>query len=232
MKEKVIIFDASTLITLAMNGLLEELKGLKKIFPGKFIITNEVKSEVIDRPIKIKRFELEAMKLQTLLDLKFLELPSVLGIQDSEISKETEVLMSIANTTFEGGGKSIHLVDSGEISCLALSKILNEKKIMNIISVDERTIRMLCEKPENLKELFQKKLKVRINVEQKNYSHFQNFRFIRSCELLYVAYKKKVIRWKNKNILDALLYGLKFKGCAISDEEIREIEKIDRNALK
>lgn len=232
MTERVIIFDASTLITIAMNGLLEELKSLKKIFSGKFIIPKEVKYETIERPIKIKRFELEAMKLQNLVEQKVLELPSVLGINDSEISKETEILMSIANTTFEGGGKSIHLIDSGESSCLALSKILNTKKIPNVIAVDERTIRMLCEKPENLKQLLQKKLKVNIRTNQENYSHFSNFKFIRSCELIYVAYKKKVVRWQNRDILDALLYGLKFKGCAISDEEINEIKKFDRNALK
>ena len=64
---KAIIFDASTLISFAMNGLLREIVGLKKIFKGKFIITKEVKSEVIDRPIKIKRFELEALKIQQLI---------------------------------------------------------------------------------------------------------------------------------------------------------------------
>lgn len=229
---KIIIFDSSTLITFAMNGLLEELKELKKIFPGKFIITKEVEYEVITRPIKIRRFELEAMKIQNLLEQKFLELPSSIGIKDFEISKETEIFTNIANNTFEAKGEEIHLIDSGESSCIALSKILNEKKISNIIAVDERTIRMLCEKPENLKQLFQKKLKVKINSRTENYSYFQNFKFIRSSELIYVAYKKKVIRWKNSNILNALLYGLKFKGCAISDDEIREIEKLDRNTLK
>ena len=49
---------------------------------------------------------------------------------------------------------------------------------------------------------------------------------------MYVAYKKDLIRWKQKNILDALLYSLKFKGCAISNEEINEIKKIDRKSLK
>ena len=43
MNKKIIIFDASTLITLAMNGMFEEIKGLKKIFKGNFIITKEVK---------------------------------------------------------------------------------------------------------------------------------------------------------------------------------------------
>ena len=49
MIQKIIIFDASTLITLVMNGLTEELRSLKKIFNGKFIITNEVKYEIVDK---------------------------------------------------------------------------------------------------------------------------------------------------------------------------------------
>ena len=226
MSEKIIIFDASTLITIAMNGLLEELRMLKKIFKGKFIIPNEVKYDAIDRPMKIKRFELEAMKLQNLLEEKVIELPASLSIDSAKISKETEILMSIANTTFEGNGKSIHLIDLGETACLVLSKILTEKKMPNVLAVDERTTRMLCEKPENLKQLFQKKLKVRIKSNQENYPHFEGFRFIRSSEIVYIAYKKKIIRWKNKDILDALLYGVKFKGCAISEDEIKEIKKL------
>ena len=62
--ERAIIFDAGTLITLAMNGLLPELRKLRGIFKGKFLITKEVKNEVVDRPINTKRFELEALQIQ------------------------------------------------------------------------------------------------------------------------------------------------------------------------
>ena len=41
--EGAIIFDASTLISFSMNGLLGELERLKGIFKGKFLITQEVK---------------------------------------------------------------------------------------------------------------------------------------------------------------------------------------------
>jgi len=34
------------------------------------------------------------------------------------------------------------------------------------------------------------------------------------------------VRIKNARVLDALLYALKFKGCAISTEEISRIKKI------
>ena len=43
---KILIFDAGTLINFGMNGLTSILANLRKTFNGKFIITNDVKSEV------------------------------------------------------------------------------------------------------------------------------------------------------------------------------------------
>ena len=85
MTQKAIIFDASTLITFSMNGLFNELRELKKIFKGKFIITKDVKREIIDKPITIKRFELEALRLKKLLDDKVLEMPSSLNVYETQM---------------------------------------------------------------------------------------------------------------------------------------------------
>lgn len=225
--QKAIIFDASTLISLAMNGLLPELKKLKEIFKGKFIITKEVKKEIIDKPITIKRFELEALKLKQLLDTGILESPSSLQINEEKITKKSQEIMNFGNTIFSANEKEIHLIDLGESSCLALSKILSERKINNAIAVDERTTRMLGEKPENLHKLLKKKLHIQIIAKKENYKIFQGFNFIRSSELVYVAYKKGLVELKNGMVLDALLYAVKFKGCSISGEEIEEIKKIN-----
>jgi len=81
---KAIIFDASTLISFAMNGLFPELKELKKVFNGHFIIPKEVRHEVIDKPIKIKRFALEALRVKQLLADKVLEMPSALSSEASD----------------------------------------------------------------------------------------------------------------------------------------------------
>lgn len=224
--KKAIIFDASTLISFSMNGLTEELKKLKSVFNGKFLITSDVKREIIDKPIKINRFKLEALKLNELLFEKILETPSSLGINENEVSKKTEEMKKIANTLFNADNKDIHLIDSGEASCLALSRILDVKKIKNVIAVDERTARMLGEKPENLKELLESKLHTPITAREKNYSFFKGFNFIRSSELVYIAYKKNLIKLKNHNVLDALLSAVKFKGCAISWGEIKEIKHL------
>lgn len=221
-----IIFDSSTLISLSMNNLFEEIRGLKKIFKGKFLITKEVKSEIIDKPLNIKRFELEAIRLKQLLDEGILEMPSAVGVNDRDISNATRDILEIANKTFYSGNKDIHLIDLGEASALALSKIMTEKDMNNILAVDERTTRMLAEKPESLRKIMEGKLHTKIKTKEQNYVFFKNFRFVRSTELIYVAYKKGIVKSKDKNILDALLYALKFKGTAISDEEINEIKKM------
>ena len=221
-----IIFDSSTLISLSMNNLFEEIRGLKKIFKGKFLITKDVKSEIIDKPLNIKRFELEAIRLKQLLDEGILEMPSAVGVNDRDISNATRDILETANKTFYSGNKDIHLIDLGEASALALSKIMTEKDMNNILAVDERTTRMLAEKPESLRKIMEGKLHTKIKTKEQNYVFFKNFRFVRSTELIYVAYKKGIVKSKDKNILDALLYALKFKGTAISDEEINEIKKM------
>jgi len=224
---KAIIFDSGTLINFAMNGSLEELKELKKIFNGKFLITSDVKKEVIDKPLTIKRFELEALKIKQLLDEKILEMPESIGVFKNEILRETENFLNLANNLFFSDNREIHLIDSGEASCLALGKILDNRKIENVIAIDERTTRMLGENPDNLIKLMSEKLHTRITAKKEKLKYFKDFRFIRSTELIYVAYKKGIIGLKDGNlVLDALLYALKFKGAAISDNEIMEIKKI------
>lgn len=226
MKQKVIIFDAGPIINFAMNGLLPELVELKKTFSGKFLITKEVKEEIIDRPITIKRFELEALKVQELINQNILEFPESVGISEEEVTKKTNDLIDIANSTFLEKGKPFHLIDKGETSALALSRMLDEKNIENIIAIDERTTRLLSEKPENLKKLLQKKLHTRIEIKKNNLPLFQGFKIIRSAELAYLIYKKDLTRIKNKKVLDAMLYGLKYKGCSISTDEINAIKKM------
>ncbi len=226
LRMKALIFDSGALISLTMAGLIPELEGLKKSFSGKFVITRQVKKELVDKPMTIKRFELEAIKIQHLIDDKILEIPEAFGISDSEIQKEMNFFLDLANNTFTTQKGPVKLIHFGESSCLALSKILSEKGVENIIAVDERTTRLLAEKPENLRKLMEKKLHMPISVKKENYKFFENFKIIRSTELIYVAYKKGIIRFKKGDVLDALLYALKFNGAAISGDEIREIKRI------
>ena len=225
--EKVIVFDSGVLISFSMNGITDLIKKLKGIFRGKFLITREIKKEVIDTPLKIKRFSLEALKLKELLDEGVLELPDSMGISDEEISEKTRAVMETANTSFYGGGRDIHLIDIGESSCIALSKVLTERGIKNVMAVDERTTRSLIEEHENQRRFLERKFHVKININHDKVDLFNGFSVIRSPELVYVAYKKGLVEIKDHgNVLDALLYAMKFKGASISDQEIEEIKKI------
>ena len=66
-----------------------------------------------------------------------------------------------------------------------------------------------------------------ISLVKQNFAYFKNFQVIRSAELIYVAWKKDLVELKDGIfLLDALLYAVKSKGCAISSDEIEEIKKI------
>jgi predicted nucleic acid-binding protein len=226
MEEKILIFDSSTIISFSMNGLFPELKELKEIFDGHFIVPKEVREETIDKPLSIKRFELEALRMQQLLEEGIFETPECLGIKEKEISLLTQKILNRANELFYSSQKEVQIIGKGEASCLALSKLLYDKKIKSVIAIDERTTRILGEKPENLIKLLTNKLHTPIKMNKKNLDFIKGAKFIRSAEIIYVAYKKNLIKIKKEQALDALLYAMKFKGCAISDEEIEEIKRL------
>src|SRR3989338_5126835 len=223
--EKAIIFDSGTLITLSMNDLLEMLRKLKQNFGGKFIITREVEEEIVTKPMKIKKFKLGAIRLKNLIEDKTLEFPDVFDVSQNEISKIANSILKDANAMFIAQKRPVHIIDLGEASIMALSKLLRNKKIANLIAMDERTTRMLCEKPQNLERLLSKKLHMKIIQQKQGNRDFYRGDFIRSTELIFIAYKKGILP-KNKELLDAMLYAAKFKGAAISSEEIKVMEKL------
>ncbi len=224
---KALIFDSSTVITLALNNLLNILSSLKKGFDGEFIVTWDVQDEIINRPLSIKRFELEALMIRQLLEEGILQAPDFLGVSRKDLDNETLRLLSAANHTFEADGEWIRIVSRGEISCLALANLIDKRVSRVVIAVDERTTRMLCEKPENLRKLLERKLHTHIEAKEDNFDYFEKFRIIRSSEICYIAFKRNLVGIRDSNqVLDALLYATKFKGCAISREEIEHVKRI------
>ena len=225
--KKAIIFDAGALISLSMNGLTNELVKLKKIFDGSFLITNQVKSEVIDKPLTIKSFELEAFRTKKLLDDGILELADDYGFDNCKVEEKAREIMRFANSFFQGPKGPVNIMHLGEASCLALSKMLNDKKINNVIVIDERTTRLIIENPENLKKIFEKKLHASVSIDVNKLKILKNFKFIRSAELLYIAYERNLFDLKkDRTLLDSLLYAVKYTGTSISSGEIEEIKSL------
>lgn len=225
-KMKAIVLDSGTLINLSMNGLLYILEDLKKNSDVKFAITSQVKYEVVDRPINVPRFELGALRVKNLIEINILELPSSLGISEQEVNSLTSQLKNVANSSIIAHGKQMAIVSDAEMSCLALSSILTEKGIENLIAIDERTTRLLAEKPENLEKMMSEKFHVRVELKRNNFEIFSKFRFIRSTELVYVAFKKGLLRVNGPKALEAALYATKYKGSSVSFEEIDELKKL------
>ena len=116
---------------------------MKKAFGGHFIIPEPVKKEVMDNPMSVKRFELEALRLKELMNEGVLELPSAIGISDKQINPITNEMMGKANNMFRTPQGNIKMIHDGETACMALGRILEDKKIEFAICIDERNTRML-----------------------------------------------------------------------------------------
>ena len=231
---KSLVFDSSSIISLATNNLLWLLEPLKEKFKGRFCIGSSVKQEIIDVPINGKRFRLEAVMILDLLRDGVLEL-----VEDPKINEMTDKLIRLSSGVFETKGEYIQVIHKGEVQSLALVKHLNS----NAYVIDERTTRLLVENPKKLTGILLNKLHSRINVNKNNLDEFRkevgNVDIVRSIELMVYAYdtglldeyvKGKVdIGFKvdlKKTLLEGLLWGLKLRGCSISTEEIDEILKM------
>ena len=226
---KYLIFDAGPIISLTLNGMLPVIERLKKGFDGEFILTPAVKREVVDSPIKIKKFKLEALQVASLIDKGVFKMSSDI-ISDQKLDKEAKKIMKTANSVLKlsSNGEKIPIIQEGESTCLAF---VNLVKGDCVIVIDERTTRMLSEAPQNLEKMVENKLHMPLDSTLDLLDGWKNFKFIRSAELMYVAWKKDLILeigsfGKDRDLLDALLYGMKFKGCAISSVEIEDMKRL------
>ena len=219
--KKALIFDTSSIISLALNNLLDILPKLKKELKVEFFITPQVKREAIDVPMKIKRFELEALMIEDLVTHGTLTL-----LDTRELESETRKVIRMANSAFSTLGKDLKLLHNGEASCFALQKIL--PNYQTALVIDERTARLIAEKPGNLRRLMEFKLKKPVKLNKSSLDYFKDTQIMRSTELTLIAYKKNMIHIHAPAVkaVDALLFALKFKGCSISRDEIRDAKNL------
>jgi hypothetical protein len=221
---KFAVLDSGPIISLTLNGLLHTLELLRTKFPNVvFILTPQVKKEIIDKPLTIKKYELEAVKVQTLLAAKTIVL-STEFVANNVLEKETQRILNLSNSVVKADGKTVPIVQIGEASCVAFANLCNCE---SVIVIDERITRLLTESPQNVKAIMERKLHVPININQKNLKEFKDLKYIRSAELVYITYKNGLYDYKkDKTLLDALLYSLKFSGTSISSKEIDEMKSI------
>lgn len=227
-EQKILILDSGPVISLSLSDLLFILKEIKNRFPEiSFVISDNVIKEIIERPLTIKRFKLEALFVKKLFDEKIIE-PSSVYVSDEKLEKSTNEVLNTSGRIFRAKGENIQILHEGEASSIALYKLLKEKYEKVLLIVDERTTRMLCESPKNLHKLLERKLHTLIEYDYEAADFFKDISIARSSELCSYAFKKGIIKLpstKTEN-LDAVLYALKYHGCSISFEEIEQEKQI------
>lgn len=227
---KAIVFDSSTLISIATNNLLWTLPLLKKKFNGEFYITESVKSEVIDRPLQSKRFKLEAMQILSMVAEGVIKV-----YKSEELRNKSQKITDLINSIYLANDHYIKIIQKAEVESLILSAMLD-----CTFAVDERTMRVFVEDYKGLLSIFANKLHIDVKINEKNLNivrmEVHKVNIIRSVELMTIAYKlgmlnsylnpeeKNIINIDlKKSLLDGLLWGLRLRGCSVSSDEINEI---------
>ncbi|MEM4330944.1 MAG: hypothetical protein QW273_02970 [Candidatus Pacearchaeota archaeon] len=221
---RILIFDAGPLISLTLSGILEILEKLHSFLKEtSFVITPQVKREIVDRTFLIKKYSLEAFKIQRLIDKKILLL-STEFVKNSDLNLELSKVLSLSKNLLKADNEKISLLHEGESSCIAFSKLV---KFPSLIVTDERNVRLITESKEALKELSERKLHTTLKLNKKNFKYFEDLKYVRSSELVFFAFKNNLFEIeKSPEALEALLYNLKFHGTAISSKEIEEMKNL------
>ncbi len=230
---RALVFDSGPIISLALNGLLWILPELKKAYNGRFLIPPSVKQEIVDRPLRTRKFGFEARRVQHLLAHSVLEV-----IDDQNVPSRTNDLLSLANTCFEAHDTPLQILQNAEVAVLALAREIHADAVV----IDERTTRMLIEAPEHLQTLLATRLHTPTILQSSTQERFVALlgpvSIIRSVELVTVAYDLGFLdkyllspsagRTERRDLLESVLWALKLSGCAISENNIQQILKLEK----
>lgn len=222
---KTLIFDSGPLISIIESGLFSVLPKLKEKFAGQFLIPRGVKKEIVDKPITIKRFKFEALRVLSLIEQKVFEV-----IDDPAVTKKARQLEKLGNSILWAYNHPIKIMQLGELEVLAAALLYN----VDTIVVDERVTRTLIENPQGLKKLMERRLHTKLRVDNKALKEFEklfrNITIVRSVELLAVAFDLNLldnyvvnVPHARRELLDSVLWGAKLHGCSVTDREIETI---------
>jgi predicted nucleic acid-binding protein len=205
--------DSSSLISLSDNCVLRLLEGLGH----KFVIPKRIKMEVFDNPLSTKRFKLKALQINSYIKKGVIEV-----IEDPFIYDYAQKITDLANSLLSYHGSNVKIIHQGEAEVIACLKVLKE----NTILLDERTTRHLIEDPDQLKKYMQSRtnliLEMDEQVKKALAKELSNVNVIRSAEVFAYAYEKGLMPQYGKEALEGGLYALKFSGCSITDDEIKD----------
>jgi hypothetical protein len=219
-----ILCDASSLITLTDAGLLGAFIMSRQKMRNGLYITPTVEDEAINHPMKNKEYAFSAVRLKRALMSNVFKV--ITGNQET-----TDYILETANSIFSIHGKPLRLVHAGEAEMLSAAI---DNGIPNIL-MDERTTRTLLEAPNELKAHLTAEFRTSVSINTAALAEFKSLtgatNVIRSSEVLAIAYEKryfKKFKELEKKAFESALYAIKFKGCAISFEEINEMLREER----
>ena len=225
---KAMIFDAGPIISLTTNNLLWLLAPLKEKFGGEFYITENVRKELVEKPLKTKKFKFEALQVQDQIEKGVLKV-----IKNGKTKAKAEQLLNIANNVFYVHKHPLRTLQAGELETLAAAKLMNVPYVV----VDERITRLLLENPGQMEQLLEKRLHTDVKVRRdklvKLHKEVEGVKLIRSFELAAIAYELGLlddyiakIPDARKLLLQAVLWGIKLNGCSVGQGEIDTVVRI------
>ena len=215
---KKIICDSGPLISLSNNCAINLLEKFK----NEFVVPEGVKREIVNNPMNTRRFELKAIMLQEAIQKGEIKVAK----QTRQMQQEAREVISLSNSLLKIKEKPIKIVHEGEADAIGLMLAWNEKNFL----IDERTTRHLIEDPEKVRDYMQSKTKYKVKMNETVLEQLRKklkgIKVIRSAELIANAYEKGILPWKNPKALEAALYAVKYAGCSITKEEIKEYVKM------
>lgn len=233
---RIIVFDTGPIISLTLNNLLWILEHLHNQFRGTFYVPLAVKKELIDRPLQTKRFKFEALQVLPMFSNGTLSL-----IENDFIISKTRYLMDLANRCFKAKGKWIQMIQEGEMEAVATALFFKA----NTIVVDERVTRMLIEDPKDVQETLQRRLHTKVGMDKDNvkklHDEIKHLKVLRSIELVTMAFELGIldkymgreqsmfVKNPRKILIEGVLWAVKLHGCSVSQNEIEDIIKIEKN---
>ncbi|MEK6957358.1 MAG: hypothetical protein AABW99_00030 [archaeon] len=226
---KQFVVDSSTLITISGNCMIRLFKHLAEMEGIAFIIPESVYRESVATPVKIKKFELNAIRIRDAVEEGYLKVVKTTPLVKKKMNELQAISAKICGTK---ECHNIRLIDEGESETLALIKQMN----CDALVIDERTTRMLIEEPEQLRSYLERRHQKRVELDRNSLAEFrQSFGDIpvfRSIELIALAYENGSFAkemHKSKQSLEAALYAAKFAGASVSFDEINDYLKMVRN---
>lgn len=225
---KSVVLDSSCIISLSNSCALDILEFLREKCDVCFYLTPWVKEEVVDVPLRTKRFKLAGLRVMKLLNDGVMEIYG-----STQMRNEAVNLLNRINHVFYTRKFPVRIVHKGEVESFVAAERLGTR----VIGVDERVFRLFLEDVETLRVILRKRLKREVKVNQsllrEIWSEYSKKNVIRSTELASVAFHlgyfdrfREVVQRGKAEALKGILWSLKLNGCAISTREIGKYVRV------